>query len=73
MNASDLKPCPFCGGEATLRYSLIGMDAYVKCYNCEVSTTMYKGIDRESSEQSAVAAWNRRANDEYSGNHESLA
>lgn len=63
MRQPDLKPCPFCGGNPTLRYSLVGKDAYVKCYGCEVATTMYKGIDREGSEQAAVIAWNRRAND----------
>ena len=64
MKTPDLKPCPFCGGEATLMYSLNGKESYVKCYGCEVSTTMYKGIDQENSEKAAVMAWNRRVNDE---------
>lgn len=53
---SDLKPCPFCGGEAILesnklRYGTI-YSAY--CQKCGAETTGF-------SEHEAVAAWNRRA------------
>jgi hypothetical protein len=42
-----LEPCPFCGGEATLR------DGSAECRKC------HAGID-ENSEEAAIAAWNRR-------------
>ena len=67
--SEELKPCPFCGGEATLfqikciTHSNGGAGMFqVKCVNlqCNVSPkTMY-----ESSKDEAIVAWNRRANDE---------
>ena len=53
---SELKPCPFCGGEAILesnklRYGTI-YSAY--CQKCGAEITGF-------SEHEAVAAWNRRA------------
>ena len=53
---SELKPCPFCGGEAILesnklRYGTIH-SAY--CQKCGAEITGF-------SEHEAVAAWNRRA------------
>lgn len=53
---SELLPCPFCGGEA----ELTGFDApefWVWCPNCKAST------DAHTGKQSAVAAWNTRADD----------
>ena len=61
---SELKPCPFCGGRATVKtryigYGSIGLgehDEYrVVCKECRASNDEYR---RESE---AIAAWNRRA------------
>lgn len=51
---SDLKPCPFCGGEAKLD---IFADMYVvhcKNYGCQCQTTAH------CRKEDAVEAWNRR-------------
>ena len=58
----ELKPCPFCGGEACYEY---GPGAYgrnenerfgwIQCRNCHVTTDVY------INEKAAAAAWNRRA------------
>lgn len=56
---SDLKPCPFCGGEAEMCHVTQlwePRDAYwVKCKNCRISGTHH------TTEAEAIAAWNSRA------------
>ena len=50
---SELKPCPFCGGEA----ELTGFEApeyWVWCPNCKAST------DAHTCKQPAIEAWNTR-------------
>ena len=62
---TTLKPCPFCGGAATVRSSIPGGWGnpciwYVRCENagCQVQPS---SMSPRSSEREAVAAWNRRA------------
>jgi Lar family restriction alleviation protein len=53
--AFELKPCPFCGGEAKLQLWANWSDAQiVRCIACEVET----GLADDA--QTAAAAWNRR-------------
>ena len=49
---AELKPCPFCGGKANLRSGFWIHTAY--CRDCLVSIT-------RDSEEEAIEAWNRRA------------
>lgn len=71
---NELKPCPFCGGEAKIHKSTecwghgeyVGY-AVVKC--CKCFATGMKIYDREmpnneTMERLAREAWNRRTNDE---------
>ena len=55
----ELKPCPFCGGEAEISVDAFCYlnERFVKCTNCCVRTLI--GPKKE-----VVALWNRRANDE---------
>ena len=62
---NELKPCPFCGGEASLikRKFKVGFypsggTYYVHCKVCLVTTQ-----PRQKSED-VIKVWNRRANDE---------
>ena len=53
---NELKPCPFCGGEATIRQNDLNY-YYVCCKKCpaEVGRYWYK------RKQDAKNAWNRRS------------
>ena len=61
-----LKPCPFCGGEARINERLEplhGMRYYPTCMNKHClgrNTAKYFEI-----KATAIAAWNRRTNDEH--------
>lgn len=60
--ATELKPCPFCGGKAKaikfLRITLKQKDTYyVECAVCRVRTMVELDID------TAIETWNRRAED----------
>lgn len=63
--ASELKPCPFCGGTAKVRYLRSPWSGptsqkkyfYVECQRCLVKTRP------EGNEQRAKETWERRAND----------
>lgn len=56
---SELKPCPFCGGEAILDDDQISdwpREYWGECLQC--GATGHKTEDR----QKAIDAWNRRSN-----------
>lgn len=55
--SEELKPCPFCGGEADLAKGKFGdgkTSHYVECMKCAGMADMYGDSD------SAIAAWNTR-------------
>ena len=56
MREKELKPCPFCGGEAKLKNSpyIEGYDYWVECEDCFVSTATY-GVGAH-----AMVMWNTR-------------
>ena len=53
--ATELKPCPFCGGEDFQMVSVYGGEYYVDCLTCTAC-----GPSGETEEE-AIEAWNRRA------------
>lgn len=55
MTDEKLKPCPFCGGKATINGITL---VYIKCTKCGVETVGYR------EEDEAIEAWNRRVNDD---------
>lgn len=59
-----LKPCPFCGGEATLNDNENGrIYSYVKCRECGAKTRLIKTSAEYSSDERAVEKWNTRTNE----------
>ena len=61
---SELKPCPFCGGEADYRTENFGGRIWVQCTVCGVSTSRYDAnevVDRKDGKAWATQAWQRRA------------
>lgn len=69
----SLKPCPFCGGEACLRFDPGGKTtgalghAFVECQKCGVVPyvrLVYSGLPKEGALKGVVEAWNRRAGEQ---------
>lgn len=71
MERKKLKYCPFCKGEAVIHNCgifenetaqvIFGDRVGVHCTECYIATIPY------ASEEEAVEAWNRRADDEKGG------
>ena len=58
---SDLKPCPFCGGEAIMQQHRIDKrytETWIYCKDCFEQTRPYFSV------KEAIEEWNRRADDE---------
>lgn len=78
---AELKPCPFCGGEAAIRYQDVYMSkaVFAHCKVCKARIMeryegkhirqdgTYNSISLEDAEKKAVEAWNRRAGDGHVG------
>ena len=63
---AELKPCPFCGGEAVLEENKVrkGYEAAVSCNGRCLAHMFSITYDTEQEAVRAVAAaWNRRAKD----------
>ena len=58
----ELKPCPFCGGEAIITYSKIGFHQ-VYCSNEDCIANELK-MYNSNTEDEAVKIWNRIAEKE---------
>lgn len=57
----ELKPCPFCGGEAFMHeyyYPDFGETYYVRCEKCDTESAEYE------ARATAVMAWNGRTESE---------
>ena len=63
---SDLKPCPFCGGNAEIKYEEYVTDvvsAFVYCTNCKVKFYVSFEDSKEEAYIKLVKLWNTRVNE----------
>lgn len=62
MKNIELKPCPFCGGEAEISHGRFdGKDtSYVVCKRCMARGEFFTISFKRSSDDMAIEAWNRR-------------
>lgn len=56
-----IKPCPFCGGKPTIFNAPNGYGITCKNRGCVVIVS----TDNWSSEEAAIAAWNRREGEKH--------
>ena len=70
---SELKPCPFCGGEASMSQGVSielekynkGQYEYASCVKCGAKTTKFFTYAYGNSARAmAILAWNRRVDDD---------
>lgn len=73
MTDETLKPCPFCGGKAELKYEMgnevWGQSWLAGCTECGICARRFYGSNSWSSNEAAdkmaqsnaIAAWNTRA------------
>lgn len=65
MSDINLKPCPFCGGQAELIHNSIGFAfdrivSAVKCVQCGARTRTFEMSTEFSCDDKAVEMWNTR-------------
>ena len=75
MMENELKPCPFCGGQAELReYLAFGrIKSYtVRCKNMCAVTCGHRNANgkwRATQKKEAIETWNRRTNENEDNNN----
>lgn len=59
MNVQEIKPCPFCGGRADIRYSI--NRALIECTNrkCKIQPSTWLHVETDSVDK-LVKIWNTR-------------
>lgn len=68
----ELKPCPFCGGEASVIRAPYANTVFIQCTSCQAMMGRYNKTTigghklfkvHCETEEMVVEAWNRRVND----------
>lgn len=58
----ELKPCPFCGGNAVLdHYNTEPGLSYIRCEKCGLESVRFVKSFEVASDEQAIKFWNRRA------------
>jgi hypothetical protein len=56
---SNLKPCPFCGGDVNFGY--FAATPNIDCPKCEYGRDFEYEVGKPMTDTDAIAAWNTRA------------
>ena len=60
----ELKPCPFCGGNAILDHDFTEPGfSYIRCERCGLESVHFIKSFEIASDERAIKYWNRRANE----------
>lgn len=60
---NKLKPCPFCGGKAKIRYETELSGFFVECLKCLASSAISLEVGKgEDAKLHAIESWNCRTN-----------
>ena len=70
--SEDLKPCPFCNGEAYIKEesdAFSGIYNVARCKECGVEVSVYVDMTKtfEWNRQKVIERWNRRSNPWHTG------
>jgi len=61
MSEIKLLPCPFCGGEAEMNYSVFSKcEAYARCKCCGARTMEFSSASLQDARLKAIQSWNTR-------------
>ena len=61
MSATELKPCPFCGGDTELKEYKPNVSGVAICKECGARSPICKNDHVGGWKPKAIAAWNTRA------------
>ena len=64
----ELKPCPFCGGNAILAHDHTGLGmSYIRCECCGIESVHFIKSFEVASDDLAIKYWNRRTDPTENG------
>lgn len=67
MDENNLKPCPFCGGEASIiqkSWDLFITGVRIECDECGASTGWTSGAILRDVQKRAIETWNKRVEED---------